>query len=66
MRRCLPAFVLAVVCATPAAALYLPARKAGLWEIKMTLEDAKVPGPAMQQCVDAATDKLLHEKFSVG
>jgi len=66
MRRCLPAFVLAVVCATPAAALDLPARKAGLWEIKMTLEDAKVPGPAMQQCVDAATDKLLHEKFSVG
>src|SRR5262245_8017387 len=66
MRRCLTALALVVAFAGPAAAIDLPARKPGLWEVKMTLEEAKAPGPVMQQCVDAATDKLLHQKFSVG
>jgi len=66
MRRCLPALVLAVSFAGPAAAIDLPTRKAGLWEIKMVLENSQVAPPAMQHCIDAATDKLLHEKFSVG
>ena len=66
MRRCLPALVLAVSFASPAAAIELPARKPGLWEIKMVLENSQVAPPAMQHCIDAATDKLLHEKFSVG
>ena len=66
MRHYLPAIVLAVVFAGPAAALDLPARKAGLWEIKMVLEDSKMAPPVMQQCIDATTDKLLQEKFSVG
>ena len=66
MRRCLPALVLAVSFAGPAAAIDLPARKPGLWEIKMVLENSQVAPPAMQHCIDAATDKLLHEKFSVG
>ena len=66
MRRCLPALVLAVSFAGPAAAIDLPTRKPGLWEIKMVLENSAVAPPAMQHCIDAATDKLLHEKFSVG
>jgi len=66
MRRCLPALVLAVSFAGPAAAIDLPTRKPGLWEIKMVLENSQVAPPAMQHCIDAATDKLLHEKFSVG
>ena len=66
MHRCLAAIILTVACAGPAAALDLPARKPGLWEIKMMLEDSKMAPPAMQQCIDAATDKLLQEKFSVG
>jgi len=66
MRRCLPALVLAVWFAGPAAAIDLPTRKPGLWEIKMVLENSQVAPPAMQHCIDAATDKLLHEKFSVG
>jgi hypothetical protein len=66
MRRCLPALVLAVSFAGSAAAIDLPARKPGLWEIKMVLENSQVAPPAMQHCIDAATDKLLHEKFSVG
>jgi len=66
MRRYLPAIVLAVVFAGPAAALDLPARKPGLWETKMMLEDSKMAPPVMQHCIDAATDKLLQEKFGVG
>ena len=64
MRHCLPAIVL-VLCAGPALALDLPARKPGLWELKMTLEESSTPPQVMQQCIDAATDKLMQEKFSV-
>jgi uncharacterized protein DUF3617 len=66
VRRYLAAIVLAVAVAGPAAAIDLPARKPGLWEIKMMLEDSKMAPQAMQHCIDAATDKLLQEKFSVG
>ena len=37
----------------------LPARKAGLWEIKPGEENVASDAPAIQQCVDAATDRML-------
>jgi hypothetical protein len=50
----------ALVFAWPAAALDLPARKAGLWELKMNFEGRSIPPQTMQQCVDAATDKQMN------
>jgi hypothetical protein len=66
MRHRLPAFALALFCTFPAVAVDLPTRKAGLWEIKTTLQEQKMPPQIMQQCVDAATDKLMNEKFGGG
>jgi hypothetical protein len=45
--------------AWPAAAQDLPARKAGLWEIRMTVDAAKMPPQISQHCIDAATDKQM-------
>ena len=64
MRRCLPAIVLLSLFAGSAAALDLPNRKAGLWEVKMIPETAQVTPPSIFMCIDAATDKLLQDKFS--
>ena len=50
---------LSLIAATPACALDLPARKAGLWEIKMTFEGRNLPSQVMQQCIDASTDKMM-------
>jgi hypothetical protein len=50
----------AIVCATPAAALDLPARKPGLWEIKTTFEGRNLPAQTSQHCIDAETDKLMN------
>jgi hypothetical protein len=46
---------------TPAAAQDMPARKAGLWEMKMTFEGRGMPPQVMQHCTDAATDKAMQE-----
>jgi len=48
-----------LITAAPASALDLPARKAGLWELKMTFEGRNLPPQIMQQCIDAATDKMM-------
>src|SRR5262245_31160462 len=50
----------ALVCAQPAAAVDLPARKPGLWEIKMTSEGHGMPPSTSEHCVDAETDKLMN------
>jgi hypothetical protein len=55
---------LSLSCALPAVALDLPSRKAGLWELKTTHEGAQGPPDVIQQCIDAATDKLLSDKFA--
>jgi hypothetical protein len=40
----------------------LPARKPGLWEIRMTTEQpAGTPVITSQMCIDAATDREMHE-----
>jgi len=59
MHRHLSLIALAVVCATPAAALDLPARKPGR-EIKMTMEGRNIAMPSSQHCIDAETDKLMN------
>ncbi|MGZ3409106.1 MAG: DUF3617 domain-containing protein [Xanthobacteraceae bacterium] len=57
MRRLL---ILSALCAfaTSVAAAELPPRKPGLWELKMNFA-RNAPPQAMQQCIDAATDKLM-------
>ncbi len=39
--------------------LQLPGRKAGLWEIRSPAEGLRTEQAPFQQCVDAATDRLL-------
>jgi hypothetical protein len=51
--------VLALV-ATPALAIDMPARKPGLWELKMTMEGGRMPPQTFQHCIDAATDKEMN------
>ena len=43
----------------PALAIDLPARKAGLWELKMNLAGHNAAMPTFQHCIDAATDKEM-------
>lgn len=43
-----------------AAALDMPARKPGLWDLKMDFDGQRMPTRTMKQCVDAATDKLMN------
>ena len=58
-RRILIASALFMSALGPLAAAELPTRKAGLWEVKITVGPT-IPQRTMQQCVDAATDKLLN------
>ena len=46
-----------------AAAVELPVRKAGLWEMKV-LSGGSVPEMTMQQCTDETTDKDMSTSFS--
>lgn len=50
---------LVVICVVPAAALDLPARKPGLWELKTIAEGQGTPSQVIKQCVDAATDAQM-------
>jgi hypothetical protein len=59
MRRVAMISILAVVGVMPALAAEMPARKPGLWELKMTFENRNVPGQTMQQCIDASTDQMM-------
>ena len=47
-----------------AAAVELPVRKAGLWEMKVLSTGAPVPEMTMQQCTDETTDKDMSTAFS--
>jgi hypothetical protein len=60
MRRDLLCAAVATLIVTPAAALDLPARKAGLWEIKTVMDGGSQPAQVAQHCIDAETDKLMN------
>jgi hypothetical protein len=63
MRPHLALSAFGVLAASQAAAIDIdmPARKAGLWELKMTFEGrANLPVQTMQHCIDAETDKLMN------
>jgi len=59
MRRWLPSLAFALIVAAPAAAADLPARKPGLWELKMAFEGGNLPAQTAEHCIDAETDKLM-------
>jgi hypothetical protein len=59
MRRIGPAAFLVFAAAMPALAADTPARKAGLWEIKTSLDNRGGAGMTVQQCIDAATDQMM-------
>jgi len=61
---CLALALLALLPANNAAAVELPVRKAGLWEMKVLITGSPTPDMTMQQCTDATTDKEMSTSFS--
>jgi hypothetical protein len=59
MGACLLAFVL-----PEAAAVEMPVRKAGLWEMKMLRTGSPMPEMTMQHCTDETTDKEMSTGLS--
>jgi uncharacterized protein DUF3617 len=60
MRRSITLLAFALISIVPATALDLPARKPGLWEIKMAFEGRNLPPQTVEHCIDAETDKLMN------
>ena len=56
--------VLALLPAGGAAAVELPVRKAGLWEMKVVRAGSPVPDMTMQHCTDETTDKEMSATVS--
>ncbi|MEJ2378423.1 MAG: DUF3617 family protein [Pseudolabrys sp.] len=52
--------------AQAAGAPELPQRKAGLWELKMSVQSRNLPPQAIRQCIDAKTDKMMNSNFGGG
>jgi hypothetical protein len=50
---------LLLLSAAPAGAADEMSRKPGLWEVKTSTDTASAPARVVQQCIDAATDRLL-------
>jgi hypothetical protein len=51
--------IASVIGTTSAFSAELPSRKPGLWEIKTSSENRNVPAQTIQQCIDAATDRMM-------
>src|SRR5258707_6117731 len=51
--------ILVLAGALPAVAAELPARKAGLWEVKMSFENRNGAGPPIAQRIPAPTDHMI-------
>jgi Protein of unknown function (DUF3617) len=58
MRRYGAAALVLLAGAMPAVAADIPARKAGLWELKVSMQNAAGASMTFQQCLDAATDQM--------
>ena len=63
MRRWSAAIAVALLFAAPALALEMPARKPGLWEMKMVFDGIPMPPQTMRQCIDQTTDKAMLAQF---
>jgi hypothetical protein len=61
---CLALTLLALLPANDAAAVDLPVRKAGLWEMKVQRAGSSMPDMTMQHCTDETTDKEMSTAFS--
>src|SRR3954462_5336745 len=57
-------WVVAPLPASGAAAVELPVRKAGLWEMKVLRTGSPAPDMTMQHCTDETTDKEMSTAFS--
>jgi hypothetical protein len=55
-----------LILSAPALGEEMPARKPGLWEMKMMAEGGGMPPQTMKQCIDAATDKAMQSQFGGG
>lgn len=64
MHRTLILAAASLICTVPALAQDMPARKSGLWDIKVMMEGVGQAPPAMQQCIDAKTDKQMQDMAS--
>ncbi|MDB5654824.1 MAG: hypothetical protein JWQ94_2437 [Tardiphaga sp.] len=64
MMRLLVLTAAALGAVSAAAAVELPSRKSGLWELKMLRAGSGTPEVTMQHCTDAATDKQMTANFS--
>jgi hypothetical protein len=56
------AIAAAVICGSAAASVQasdFPARRAGLWDVTVTMESMKLPARTNTMCIDAATDARL-------
>jgi hypothetical protein len=63
MRRTFALAAFLLIFAAPAFAIDMPARKPGLWEVKMVIEGLQMPPRVMKQCTDAASDKVMNSNF---
>jgi len=61
MRKFLATLVLVTAAVALTAQANLPKRKAGLWEITMTIDGNKIPMPTAKMCIDAATDAEFYK-----
>src|SRR3954462_5570917 len=57
-------WVVAPLPASGAAAVELPVRKPGLWEMKVQRVGSPVPDMTMQHCTDETTDKTMNDTVS--
>lgn len=46
-----------------AAAVDLPIRKSGLWEVRMEFGGGRLPPQVMKQCVDPESDRLMNQNY---
>jgi hypothetical protein len=60
MRALFAAAFVMLIPSVASAAMDVPARKAGLWQMTMTFEGRSLPQQTIKQCIDAATDKLMN------
>lgn len=55
---------LALIAAAPAAAVDLPPRAPGQWEMSIQVDTAAMPPQVIRMCLDAEADRLLHDRLA--